>query len=453
MLQAARALFACALLAACGAPTASDQAPRPDVVLVTIDTLRADALGSYGAPAGASPRIDAFARESVLFERALAASASTAPSHASIFTSRNPRGHSVGHHNGSTRLEGSPTLATLLDDAGYDTAAFVSNMMLRDEVGFSRGFDVYDDELPESERNRLVFERGAERTAKRAVAWLEQRREKPFFLWVHFNEPHGPYTPPRELIPAASAAPGEQPLPVVPRQLGYQGIPEYQAIGDERLPSQYRARYAGEVRVADEWFGTLLDALDATPRGRAAIVVLTADHGESMGAEEIWFGHGHAGTPNLAHVPLILRAPGLSPARVPSPVHHIDIAPSVLDLAGLPHIPLQAGLALGAYVRDGRPIPQRTLFVEARSEVAAYRGDRFLRQVTDEALGNPAGWEPRAFRWDSDTEWSRTDAMPGIESGLRFYLTGRVPLAFSKEELNDEQRAQLQALGYLDPEG
>jgi hypothetical protein len=172
-----------------------------------------------------------------------------------------------------------PTLATVFHEAGYDTAAFVSNMMLREELGFGRGFDIYDDELPQSESNRLMFERVAERTAKRAIAWIERPRTRPFFAWVHFNDPHGPYTPPPELVPPLVPAPGEQPLPVVPEQLGYRGIPAYQAFGEERLPSQYRARYAGEVRVADARFGELLDALAATPHGRDALVVLTADHG------------------------------------------------------------------------------------------------------------------------------------------------------------------------------
>jgi len=439
-------------LSAC-TPGASDESTRrSDVVLVTIDTLRADALGCYGAGEGASPRIDAFARSGMLFERALAAAASTAPSHASIFTARTVRGHSIGHHNGSTRLVRAPTLATVLDDAGYDTAAFVSNIMLRRQLGFDRGFDLYDDELPEVEANRIVFERLAEHTASRSIAWLERRDERPFFLWAHFNDPHGPYTPPPELVRPVVAAPDEAPLPVLSQQHGFEGIPDYQAIGGEHLPSQYRARYAAEVRVVDEWFGRLLDALDATPRGRAALVVLTADHGESMGAENVWFSHGHAGTPDIAHVPLIVRAPGLTPGRNADLVHHIDVAPTLLELIGLPRMSRQSGVALGRYLREGRAIRVRTLFVEADSEVVAYRGEHFVRQPTEDALGTPVGWQPRVFRWDSDAAWSPGEAVPAVEAGLRFYVSGREPLEFSEETLDDAQRGRLRALGYLDPD-
>ena len=297
------ALFCCALamsLVACGSP-------MPNVLLITVDTLRADHLGAYGFPSEASPNFDALAERSVLFERAVAASSRTAPAHASLFTSRWVRDHSIGYRNGSTRLGEEQTLAEILAATDYETAAFIGNAMLRRRVGLDRGFGVYDDELPDSETNRPVFERIAENTTPRAEAWLAADRERPFFLWVHYNDPHGPYTPPPEyLAPGAGTGPGEDtPLPALAIQRGIGGIPAYQLIGEERRPSQYRARYAGEVRYFDAWLRRLLDAAEGADDGRGLITLITADHGESFGEDGIYFSHG-------------LRYDTLSRARAPA---------------------------------------------------------------------------------------------------------------------------------------
>jgi arylsulfatase A-like enzyme len=179
-------VFSVASIAACVPVRRGD---HPNVLLVTVDTLRAGHLSSYGFALETSPHIDALAAESALFERAVAASSSTAPSHASILTSRSVPEHSIGHLNGETRPEGLSTLAEVLREAGYATGAFVSNFML----GFDRGFDHYDDTLPDSEPNRpLIFERRVDATTARALAWLGERNG-PFFLWVHYQDPHGPY--------------------------------------------------------------------------------------------------------------------------------------------------------------------------------------------------------------------------------------------------------------------
>ncbi len=143
----------------------------PDVLLVTVDTLRADFVHSYGFEAETTPNIDALAARGVLFETAIAASTATVPSHASIMTSRYVREHSVGPFNGATRLEGAATLAEAFRAAGYETAAFVSNVVLKARTGLDRGFDLYDDELPVGETNRgSYFERVAGDTVERAVA-------------------------------------------------------------------------------------------------------------------------------------------------------------------------------------------------------------------------------------------------------------------------------------------
>ncbi len=440
------------LVAGCGGrPT--DPA-RPDVLLVTLDTLRADHVGVYGAPEGATPHLDALAAGAVVFERALAASSRTAPAHASLFTSRWVRDHAIGYRNGATRLGDEPTLAAILATAGYETAAFVSNTMLRRRVGLDRGFATFDDTLPDGEPNRAVFERVAEKTTARAVAYLAGSRRAPLFLWVQYNDPHGPYTPPAgHLGGAAPPADADTPLPALDSQRGERGIPAYQVFGDERRPSQYRARYAAEIRYLDASFGRLLAAFEDATRGRGSIVAVMADHGESLGEEDFYFSHGFATTPNLAHVPFLLRAPGLPPGRVATPIHHVDLLPTLLELVGVPVPGDAAGIALGPMLRGEEPPPgDRALFVDVGAEVSVYRGDVFLRTRTGETLGPAAQGSRQAYRWQTASAWQPVATPEDLEREAQAYsAVERAPLRSAPElERDDEER--LRALGYLEPE-
>jgi arylsulfatase len=437
------ALVACA--AGCGAP-----ADPPDVVLVVVDTLRADHLGTYGFPLPSSPHVDRFAAEAVVFERALAASSNTVPSHASLMTSRFVREHSVGWINGTSRLEGAETLAMRFRAAGYETGAFVSNFVLRRASGLDAGFDVYDDALDAAEPNRPdVFERSAEATTARALAWLAARGPRPVFLFVHYQEPHGPYTPPPErLAPFAALEGGAAPaLRVLPDDTEPGGIPRYQALpGLDRL-GQYRSRYAGEVATFDASFARLLEALAA--RGRPNLVALTADHGEAFGEGGFYLTHGHATTPDQVHVPLVLRAPGLAPGRRGDPVHHVDVAPTLLELAGLAVPPDARGLALGPHLRSGRALPERLLFCDVGSEVSAYAGDRFLRASrADRGLA----FQFSQQRWDGGGAWQAMPARQDDLARLDAYLALRPRMLPIPEALSESDRARLRALGYLSDE-
>ncbi len=456
-----------ALLAASGiglacSPTEPPD-PRPNVLLITVDTLRADRLGTYGQSLATSPRIDAWAAEAVVFERALAASASTAPSHASIMTSRYPREHSIGTNNGGTRLTGSPkTLAERFQAAGYATGAFVGNVMLQPRTGFDRGFDVFDGELLQSESNRDdVFERIARDTTQRALAWLHAQRDRPVFLWVHYQDPHGPYLPPQTPTPRLRAAPRahETPLPVLASDSGYGGIPAYQAIFGLALPSDYESRYAEEVLYADAWIGTLLDAVAAHASGREAVVLLTADHGESLGEDGHWFAHGHSSLPHLAHVPLILRAPGLLPGRRGETVHHVDIAPTLLALAGLAPDENASGVDLGALL--GTPpqsLPKRYVYTDIGSEVSAYHDAGLVRVTGVEEPLKPTeergtGATPLwlQYRWQPGAAWELDRSPQRRPRELEIYLEGAVPESRTPSlELDTIER--LRALGYGVPE-
>jgi len=436
----------------------SEPAP-PNVLLITVDTLRADHLGSYGFDFDTSPNIDTLATESVVFEKAIAAAGKTTPSHASIMTSRYTREHAIGYENGKSSLATETTLAEIFRDAGYATAGFVSNILLTRRVGLGRGFDVFDDELTAPEINRpKVVERLAPDTTKRALEWLRDSEKRPFFLWVHYQDPHGPYTPPppardRFHIPAP---PGEKDLPLRQGNSARGGIPAYQVLPELRRASEYESRYAGEIFFADQSIGELIAAADAGER-RDTIVLLTADHGESLGENGHYFKHTHTTTPDVARIPLILRAPGLAPERRTEIVNHVDILPTLLDLAGLPVPPDASGISLAAL--PGTPERQldRFVYCDNGGQLSAYRGDTFFWML---GVGSPwrkAGGKSDApfapkwalFRWDTGGDWVLSDDDAPLPAEVAAYAERAVAIN-PLPPLTEKEIERLRALGYVD---
>jgi arylsulfatase A-like enzyme len=454
------ALLLAVLLVVAGiffAPSRRASDPPPDVLLVIVDTLRADRLPAYGYADAKTPALDRLAREGVVFERAVAASGATLPSHASMFTSRWVRQHSIGFSNGGTVLGDEATLAEQFHKAGYATAAFVSNIMLNRHTGLSRGFDVYDDELRVPEQNRPdYFERPARATTQRAIRWLQQRTDRPVFLVVHYQDPHGPYTPPPgrwSNSPAANEQ--EKRLPVNTTQSGFEGIPAYQALPGLDRPSQYESRYVGEIEFMDQWLGRLLRAFDRHRPDAGRVVLFTSDHGESLGEEDHWFEHGHTSTPDVSHVPFLLKAPGIAAGRADQEVSHVDVLPTLLELAGLPAPPGVAGIALGPYLRSGRASPERTLFCDLGFETAAYRDGEFLRiqfpstQAGDR--GAVAKADARRYAWSGKNGWALESASTVVDRETRAYFSQLAPR--NEIETATVPADRLRALGYLDPDG
>ena len=311
-------LLGCALgalaLSCGGGPR--DGEPSRSVVLVTCDTLRRDALEPYGAPAGCSPSLARLAEEALVFEDAWSGASSTLPALSSLFTRRTP--DELGVTAGNRLLLG-PEVVTLterLSEAGIETAAFVSNAVLRrfptpiGEVALAQGFEHYDDRMVAKERNRRLLERSAPDTVRAALDWLDAREDplRPSFLWLHFIEPHGPYTSGEPLALEGEEPTAELPLGTTDRGLGE--IPRYQDLGGERDPAAYRAAYRGEVRYLDAAIGDLLDGLRTRGHLDRSTFVLSADHGESLGERDWWFTHGQSLAPELVRVPLIVRVPG-----------------------------------------------------------------------------------------------------------------------------------------------
>jgi len=449
------------------AVTSADTRPIPDraapnVLLITLDTTRADRLGAYGYALDTSPSIDALARKGVVFERAIAAASVTAPSHASIFTSKYTREHSVGWMNGTTRLDRQISMAELFASAGYATGGFVGNLLLQRRLGFDRGFQTYDDDLPVQEVNRHVFERKAEQTTRKAMAWLAAQGQRPVFLWVHLQDPHGPYTPPaayaeRLTVPAR---PDEKPLPFIDTEFGLSGIPPYQQVDGQHLPSEYESRYAREILYADHWVGELLAAFEAksAQQGRERMVLLTSDHGESMGEGYRYFVHGHTTTPEVAHVPMILVAPGIPPGRRDGVVNHVDIMPTLLELAGIDSPNPMSGIALGPYLRSGRALPDRLVFCDIGRELSAYRSDAFLRVKGVAGAWPVDGREVRdgperakawkMYSWSEDGHWKRSPIDASLKARVRAYADTAVPMSDAPPLVVDDIE-RLRALGYV----
>ncbi len=426
----------------------AETAHSPNVLLITIDTLRPDFLGVYGSSTRASPNLDELAHTGVVFERAIAASPRTAPSHASMMTSLWVRQHSIGWMNGSTRLDQESTLAQAFSDAGYNTAAFVGNMMLSTRMGLASGFDFYDDDLRNAEANRPNYrERNAKDTTQRALQWIERAHDGPWFLWVHYQDPHGPYMPPASHAQQFDLRQeGEERLPLLTKNRGERGIPAYQRLPNLEYPGEYASRYAGEIHFFDHWLGRLLARVDAGDS--KAIVLLTADHGESFGEEGWWFSHGFRTTPDQIHVPFLLRAPGLEPERRSELVHHVDVAPTLLDLAGLPILPNARGLPLGRLLREQAAIPDRAVFADVGREASAYQGDRFIRaDLEGESI------DAQHYEWSSTREWKPVEPSEKLRLVLDQYVetTSQVMAAERVDvEVERERLKHLRALGYVE---
>ena len=457
-----------ALLVAAAVSAFRSRTGPPNVLLITVDTLRADHLHCYGQPLPTSPHIDALAAHSVVFERAIAASGYTGPAHSAMMTSRYPRRNSMGFSNAWLALAGVETLAEAFRRGGYETAAFVSNDVLAARSGFNLGFEVYDDELPDAEPNRPAsFERLAPQTVQRALAWLGRAHSKPFFVWVHFQDPHGPYMPPapyrdRFHVPATA---DEQELRVLDDNSGLGGIPQYQLVEGPRRVSAYRSRYAGEIAYMDQSVGELLAAVERHP---PMIIALTADHGESFGENGFYFAHGHSAAPDLSHVPLILAAPDVGAERRGDLVGHVDIMPTLLELAGLPVPAGVEGIALGPILRAHVAAPQRAVFCDIGYEVGTYGPEGFLLATTAEQKNWPLEFRyqsgqadrehtvpgpdgltvTQTYRWDGGPAWSARDPDPQLATRLAAYFGGPPNVVGDPVQLSPADRERLRSLGY-----
>jgi arylsulfatase A-like enzyme len=315
-------------VASCGGAPEVPQLGRPNIVLVTVDTLRADHLGCYGYFRDTTPNIDALAKESVVFDQAYAVMATTLPSHASMFTARYPLEHGILAnlmHGGNPFgwKDGMLSFAQVAKDAGYTTAGFVSAAPLKSQSGIAEGFDTWSE--PEG------VERQAEATMVDVLGWLASKPKEPYFLWVHFYDPHWKHKAP---APFDTLFHTDGPDPKLDAWLAER------QIGDEAMRSNARKTtqtlkaindYCGEVRYTDSHVGVLIDRLRSSGELDRSVFVLTADHGEGLNQHD-WPAHGLVWDEQL-RVPLVMRFPPaakVAPARVGHLVSLVDLFPTVL---------------------------------------------------------------------------------------------------------------------------
>ncbi|MBN1825267.1 MAG: sulfatase-like hydrolase/transferase [Candidatus Eisenbacteria bacterium] len=362
-------LLGAALFASCAA-----RREHPNVLLLVVDTLRADRLGSYGYGRETTPSLDRLAAESLRFERAYTTAPWTLPAFGSILTGRYPWEHGATNDYLAIRPD-LPTLAAAFREGGWATAAFVSHIYTSSVYGFDAGFDRFE-EFRVTRDYRFDEEREprAERVAGEAIRWLRERDEsRPFFLLVHIFDPHWTY-----------AAPEPYTTLFDPDYNGdvdgsFRSLSRYfpvDSLMNDRDLEHVEALYDGEVRYADLWIGRLLDALRETGDWDKTVVVLTGDHGEEF-QEHRSFGHSFTFYDEVLRVPLLLRDPGRpGGGTVEHPVSLVDLFPTLLRIAGLP---APEGL-------DGRPLDEegegRTILAgttrEGRYGRAALRGENKL---------------------------------------------------------------------------
>lgn len=386
------------------------------IVIISVDTLRADRLPAYGYSLTATPHIDRLAADGVLFENAYSHSPQTLPSHMSILSGELPFEHGVRDNIGFSAKPGQRSLPQALAGHGYATGAFVSSYVLRRQTGVAQGFEHYDDALPPASPDAplgLVQRAGAD-TMAAAVRWIDRQPSPKFLLFAHIYEPHTPYSPPAR----------------------FAGHP-----------------YDGEVAYADEIVGTLLEHLRTKNLYENATVILLSDHGEGLGdhGED---EHGLFLYRETIQVPLIIKLPRGTGAgrRVADPVQHIDLLPTLLDLADVPALASLRGRSLVPLLESSGPLPEAQIYSESLSpryhfgwsELYALSVDRYryIRAPRDELYD---------VSRDPGELASIAGDRPQLREGMRRAIDAIIATAgvTAPSAVSEEDRRKLAALGYV----
>jgi arylsulfatase A-like enzyme/tetratricopeptide (TPR) repeat protein len=394
----------------------------PNVLLVTIDTLRWDHVGVYGATGATTPVLDDLAARGVRFDTAIAHAPLTGPSHASILTGLTPIRHGVRDHGAFVLPASLPTLASTLRAAGYATAGFISGFPLERRFGFASGFQTYDDRLPRGQtpRDTAATERHADETTDRVIDWLNGRPQKPgaapWFVWAHYFDPHAAYEPPPEYLRKFSARP-----------------------------------YDGEIAFVDTQIGRLFSHLAGRGDLAGTVVLVTADHGESLGehGEET---HGVFIYDSTLRVPWIVAGPGVPAGRVASVVARgVDVMPTLLDLAGVPAPAAIDGRSLRPAV-EGRSMSDEPAYIES---LLAFRnfGWAPLRGVRDARWKYIDAPSPELYDLAADARESanRMPQQPGRARAMARVLATVVqaPTQDAAQPVAVDTANRLRALGYI----
>jgi choline-sulfatase len=406
-------------MAACSSRQPASTPSARNLLLVTIDTLRADHVGAYGDSRARTPVLDDLAGKGALFEHAYTAAPITLPSHATLLTGRYPPGHGA-RDNGLRLSQGVATLATELHAKGFATAAFVAAFPLDHQFGLSQGFDVYSDRLPRAADGRLANERPAADVVNDAIAWLRHHglstqppvpsSQSPFFLWIHLFEPHAPYGDPSSTRPLLD-------------------------------------RYDDEIAIADRETGRLISAVG--PALANTLMVVAGDHGEAFG-EHGEYAHSIFVYDTTLRVPLLMRGPGVPAAlRVNDPVTLADVAPTVMHALGAEMKEIDGIDLSPVFARI--PLPQRELYAESFAPLVEF-GWAPLRSVRSGAWKAIAAPRPELFDLAHDpgeqanVVGSQASAAGPLMARVDHYSSDR--LSANGSSIAADAAERLRALGY-----
>jgi arylsulfatase A-like enzyme len=387
--------------------------PRPSgLVIITLDTTRADRLPAYGFSSVATPAIDSLTSRGVVFDDASSVAPLTLPAHTSLFTGLYPAAHGVRENGGRALDPSHTTLARLLHDRGFHTAAFVGSVVLAGDRGLSRGFDVYDD--GRGNGTPVPKRRAGSEVVDRARAWIDGLDGKPFFLWVHLYDAHAPQSLPLE------------------------------------LRRTYGDRYEGGIAYIDAQIGRLLDALARRHLQSTTVIVVAGDHGESLG-EHGEKEHGIFLYESTLRVPLVVCAPGVTARRVAGVTSLVDLFPTVLRLLGGAVPAAGDGVSLMPALNGGR-LPERAVYAE--SLYAAHFGWGPLRMIRDGQFKFIDAPTPELYDLERDPNERQNlaDEHLATAAALRgelLRMTQHVPPDPDAFRLPLERQQALQALGYV----
>lgn len=452
---------------------------RPNLVLITIDTLRADHLGAYGYSRDTSPHIDALAAGGALFDYAAVQWPKTNPSMASMMTSTYCTTNAVRNYGApiDRRLM---TLARIMDEAGYYCASFVANAHLGRFFNFDEGFDEVHELWARTESAHpmglnYVGTYGNAEIAERVTQWIGKRGKGPFFLWVHLLDPHGPYEPPADL---AGAYTGDELYSSQDRGVAWGKIPPYQKPTRKKVNrlADFVARYDAEIADSDRTVGRILEALDVGGLTSETLVVLTADHGESLGERGYYFDHGEYLYDSCLRVPLVVSRPGRIPAggRIATPVALIDLLPTLLELLEVDASDYEAGFqghSFAALLR-GEEMPERAIFSECKTQQSSVRRGKW-KLIDDPRADEQTGKvELRLFDLDNDPMETRNvaeeyaevrgrlaDELSAWKRELEETIGEYRRESIDQEQLSAELREWIRTMGYSvddeesDPDG
>ncbi len=423
---AAIATIVCCLLTGCGKSAKSPKiGSDPDapaagcnLLLISLDTTRADRLGCYGWKRASTPALDVLARRGTRFEHAYSHVPITLPSHASLLTGTRPPENGVRDNGRFALGKDLPTLAEIFKQHGYETAAFIGAAVLNARYGLNRGFDTYDDEMPRRPTGRPFLDRHADRVCESALKWLDKNHDRPFMCWVHFFDPHAPYAPPKLFL---------------------------DRTGDP---------YDGEIAFADAHIGRLLDWLSKNDLADRTLVVVVADHGESLG-EHGYNWHALLVYDSNLHVPMIITLPKLLPdGQVCTQLACLsDVMPTVLDLIGWDIPDDVTGHSLKPALLGGDMSP-RSIYAETEFPYYSFGWSTLQALVTDD-------WKyiraPRVELYDRHSDASemenlaeeRPEIVTRLEGELSHAEESMVLRESAEVDLDAEARSGLESLGYV----